>query len=70
LSLGAEVSSSSRAAADKLVALYPVGRLVNVHYDPQDPASATLDTRFAKGGCLLMVALILFGVAVYAATHP
>jgi hypothetical protein len=70
LSLGAEVSSSSRAAADKLVALHPAGRLVNVHYDPQDPASATLDTRFFQGGCLLMVALILFSVAIYAATHP
>lgn len=67
LSLGALAASSNRTAAEQQLALYPVGKLVNVHYDPENPSNATLDTRFAKGGCLLIFAAGLFGLAWFIA---
>ena len=67
LSLGAVAASSNRTAAEQQLALYPVGKLVNVHYDPENPSNATLDTRFAKGGCLLIFSAGLFGLAWFIA---
>ena len=70
LDFGGTSASGSDAAAAKKVALYPVGMPVTVHYDPQNPGNAVLETKFGKGGCLLLIAALLFGVAIYAAVHP
>jgi hypothetical protein len=40
----ADLTQSSRARAQKILDAYPTGSTVKVHYDPSDPASATLDT--------------------------
>lgn len=44
-----DVGSDSRRAAQKNLANYPVGQVVNVFYDPADPASAALEPWRMKG---------------------
>ena len=38
VSLGLKVTSSSAAFANKTVAKYPVGKLISVHVNPQNPS--------------------------------
>jgi Protein of unknown function (DUF3592) len=47
-------------AAEALVARYPVGAKVNIHYDPKHPSHAVLDgAHQASSG--LIVAILMFG---------
>ncbi|MDB5602932.1 MAG: hypothetical protein JWN71_4976 [Xanthobacteraceae bacterium] len=64
---------TTRAAAQrKLLARYPVGRAVNVHYDPRRPAMAVLETEnrtVRRLGRLTATALLVFGpIGMIAAT--
>jgi len=61
-----------RAGADAEVARYPAGRAVDVFYDPQNPLHASLNSRneiTLTGKRSLVVAVISFAVALYAAFH-
>ena len=57
--------SGSEAAAAKVVARYPAGGAVDVHYDPNDPSTAALEN--SRGGpvILLLLALACFALAVW-----
>jgi len=50
-----------RARAQRTLTRYPPGSLVNVHYNPQNPREAVLETA-AAGGKALLIAGIVFGV--------
>ena len=61
------IVSASEAYATNIVARYPPGGAVDVHYDPADPGSAALENPTGFHWLLLVVALGLFAVAAYAA---
>jgi hypothetical protein len=63
--LGLEVSGSE-SFAQGIVARYPAGAPVEVHYDPQDPSNAALENPTETNWILLGVALACFAVALYA----
>jgi hypothetical protein len=44
-----DISTSNSADASKILARYPVGKAVNVFYNPNDPAEAVLETGFTMG---------------------
>ena len=56
--------SYGSAKADKLIAPYPQGAQVNVHYDPADPAKAVLETRNLSSGSMFVFGAILLGLGV------
>jgi hypothetical protein len=45
----ADMSTSSRSSADETVGRYPVGREVQVHYDPDDPDHCCLEPGLGGG---------------------
>lgn len=49
----------SRKKCEEMIAGYPVGQPVNVHYDPDKPENATIETK-AQGGTASLVVGILF----------
>ena len=54
-----EVSTNSRFGAEKVIAKYPIGQLINVFYDPADPASAVLEPWRMKGiGIGIVIAVV------------
>lgn len=63
--LGLEVSGSENFA-QKIVARYPAGAPVDVHYDSQDPSNAALENPTETSWILLGVALACFAIALYA----
>jgi hypothetical protein len=63
--LGVEISGS-KFIADKIAMKYPQGSRVTVHYDPQNPSSAMLESPHGYPWLLLGIAAICFGIAVYA----
>jgi hypothetical protein len=65
IKLDTTISGSQRYAA-KVAARYPVGRNVEVRYDPKDPSNAALEAQSRAYWLILLVAIIVFGVAVMA----
>jgi hypothetical protein len=66
------MSASSKQWADGEVARYPVGTEVEVFYNPENPTQSSLTANtgmIAKGRASLIVAIILIGIAIYAAQH-
>lgn len=58
--------------ASRIIAEYPQGSAVTVHYDPADPSSSVLETR-AAGGILSFIlgfVFLLIGLAVLLFTLP
>ncbi|MCE5267836.1 MAG: DUF3592 domain-containing protein [Planctomycetaceae bacterium] len=53
-----EVSSGGKSAAARVVALYPVGKQIDVRYAPNDPADAVLNAGL-EGSDLLLAAFLL-----------
>ena len=54
--------------AASYVKKYPVGSTVQVHYDPDNPQSATLEPGLGKGDWLVLVigmGSLLFGIALF-----
>jgi hypothetical protein len=58
--------SGSQGYAAKVAARYPVGRNVEVRYDPRDPSSAALEAQSRAYWLILLVAIVIFGVAIMA----
>ncbi len=59
-------TSGSRSAAEKVVARYPLGATVEVHYDPANPSEAALENPTGLSWLLFGIAIACFGVALYA----
>jgi hypothetical protein len=60
-------SGGSRAFAEKAAAQYPVGKVVELHYDPKNPSQAALRPDSFHNWIILAIALFAFAVAAYAA---
>jgi hypothetical protein len=65
IKLGTTVSGSKGFAA-KIAARYPVGRDVEVRYDPKNPSTAALNVTSRAYWLILVAAMAVFGVAVMA----
>ena len=50
----------------QIAARYPEGSDVEVHYDPANPSNAALERPAGTAWYLLVIALVCFGVALYA----
>lgn len=59
-------TSGARKGAEAVVARYPVGATVEVHYDPDNPSEAALERPRAASWLMLGAALACFAVALYA----
>jgi len=64
IAFGPEVAAG-RGLADAVVARYPVGASVTVHYDPANPAHATLETGLAFRWMALLFPLAFFAIALF-----
>jgi hypothetical protein len=64
IKVGLEVSGA-RAYAEKVVAKYPAGSEVEVHYDPADPSTAALENPTGATWIVFLVALACFALAVW-----
>ncbi|MDX8483421.1 DUF3592 domain-containing protein, partial [Mesorhizobium sp. VK24D] len=64
LAFGATVSGS-RDYAESIVARYPVGGAVTVHFDPQNPSLAALETRVGFAWQTFLIAMAFFGAALF-----
>jgi hypothetical protein len=59
---GVAGNTFSKAAAEELIKKYPVGKQVQVHYDPYNPGNSVIEGGDPTVGYLLCsVAVILFG---------
>lgn len=56
----------SRSFAEKFAARYPVGKVVQVRYDPQDHARAALEIKMGIGLFLVALFVLLLAIAVWA----
>lgn len=69
LTLATTLLDSERAAAERAAERYPFGATVTIHYNPANPADATLKPHSGGGALLLwLVALGLLAIAGYLAT--
>jgi uncharacterized protein DUF3592 len=59
------VVSGGKTMADRIVARYPQGQTVMVHYDPANPALAVLETEVAHARGTMLIAAAFFAGAVY-----
>jgi hypothetical protein len=57
-------STTSSRKATEIVSRYPQGTAVTVHYDPQDPAKAVLETKAYSFGSYLTLGIIFAGMGV------
>lgn len=58
-------TSPSRELTEQYVARYPVGRSVEVYYDPADPQHSTLEPGPAQGDwliCFIGASMVLLGI--------
>jgi uncharacterized integral membrane protein len=62
--LGFGSGSYGKGKANKIIAVYPQGAQVTVHYDPADPSKAVLETKATAGGSLLALGIILLVMGV------
>jgi hypothetical protein len=60
-------ASGSRASAEAVIARYPVGAAVEVHYDPANPGEAAIERSTSLPLAPLAVALALIAFALYMA---
>jgi hypothetical protein len=58
-SVGFGKSTTSSRKATEIVSRYPQGTAVSVHYDPQDPAKAVLETKAYSFGSNLALGIII-----------
>jgi hypothetical protein len=62
-----DFSSSDHARAEAIVAANPVGAEVTVHYNPRDPADATLRTGVERSMLFLMIFMTPFNIIMLGA---
>ncbi len=62
LSLGMGVGYGSAGLVERMVSKYTPGSMVQVYYNPENPAEATLETRARGSGLLWVIVLILLAV--------
>ena len=62
----AVTTSGDQSAAEKIAARYPLGSIVDVHYDPANPENAALENTGNMAYVLLIAAAFCFVVAIYA----
>jgi hypothetical protein len=53
-----------RSKSDKMIAGYPQGAPVTVHYDPADPSKAVLETKALGGGLYLVLGILAIGLGI------
>ena len=63
-SVGFGKSTTSSRKATEIVSRYHIGTAVSVHYDPQDPAKAVLETKAYSFGSNLALGIIIAGMGV------
>ncbi len=64
--------SGGQSGPEEQVARYPVGKIVDVFYNPEDPTQSSLNSArqvLPHGILSLIAAVILLAIAAYAATH-
>ncbi len=54
----------NRRKSDEIIARYPVGQSVTVHYNPDKPQDAVLETEVHGGTVSLIIGIVLMGVGV------
>jgi hypothetical protein len=64
VSFGARVSTQAREAAAERAARYPAGAKVAVHYNPEHPTVAVIETGVAFQGATIVLAAIFLGLTV------
>lgn len=65
ISFGAPVAVSNLRKVQETVAQFPAGSPVNVYYNPQNPAEATLQTRMgSKTGLILGIIFLVIGMMI------
>src|SRR5262249_42290330 len=64
VAFGPEVAGG-RELADAVVARYPTGAAVTVHYDPANPGHATLETTLGHKWVALVFPLAFFAIALF-----
>ncbi len=62
--IGFGTATYGKKKADAIVATYPQGAPVTVHYDPANPAKAVLETKSVGGGNLIALGIILIAVGI------
>lgn len=67
--LGFKMTSTSAAAAERLVAKYPAGKTFTVYVNPKNPSESLLSPSAAGGWLLWAIAAVLFAGAYFVATH-
>jgi hypothetical protein len=63
--IGFGTTTYSKGKAEKIIALYPMGSPVTVHYDPADPSQAVLETKAKAGVTFLALGIILIVLGVF-----
>jgi hypothetical protein len=58
-------TSGSRKSAEKTTALYPIGKVIAVHYDPANPSNATLEHSTGFYWFMLAIAAACFLLAIH-----
>jgi len=54
----------NRRKSDEIIARYPVGQAVTVHYNPDKPEDAVLEAVVQGGTLSLIIGIVLMGVGV------
>jgi hypothetical protein len=64
--LGRMVSSTTREVAERVLAPFPVGTRVAVHYDPREPTTAVVAPRAGMLPLVLAAIAAVLGLVAYA----
>ena len=67
--LGANVTSNHASYAQKAVAKFPVGAIVEVHVNPQNPSEAMLKPGTAGAWIVVAIAAVLLALAYWVSQH-
>jgi hypothetical protein len=62
--IGFGTAGYGHGKAMSIIAAYPQGAPVTVHYDPADPAKAVLETKDVGGGSFVIIGIIFLVVGV------
>ena len=70
ISFGAEVTANRQVFANKLIAKYPLGKVVEVHVNPQNASDAVLESKPAYAWIIWLAAAVLLGGAYFISQQP